>query len=72
MEDATDIILNLKQIPSEDERASAPRRSTYAWTSRRRALRGMSQDDADVDVLDKDVYIATVSEGGKPAHRDAR
>jgi DNA-directed RNA polymerase subunit alpha len=63
VEDATDIILNLKQIPLkvnvDDTKtlylhADQPGEVTSA----------MIQEDPDVDILDKDVHIATVSEGG--------
>lgn len=63
VEDATDIILNLKQIPLKlhgDEpktiylKASRP----GSYTS------GQIEHDATVEILDKNVYIGTVSEGG--------
>ncbi len=63
VEDATDIILNLKQIPLKmhgDEpktiylKASGP----GSYNS------GQIEHDASVEILDKNVYIGTVSEGG--------
>src|SRR5579885_2217580 len=64
VEDATDIILNLKQIPfklnSENPKA------IYLKTDQPGVITsGMIEADGDVEILDKDVYIATVSEGGK-------
>lgn len=63
VEDATDIILNLKQVPfklhSEDAKTIYIR-ATEPGIYKSAAIEG----DADVEILDKDVYIATVSEGG--------
>src|SRR5579884_3621586 len=64
VEDATDIILNLKQIPfklnSENPKA------IYLKTDQPGVITsGMIEADGDVEILDKDVYIATVSEGGR-------
>jgi DNA-directed RNA polymerase subunit alpha len=64
VEDATDIILNLKQVPLKlhtDQtktmilRAETPGVVTSA----------MIEEDADIAVLDKNIYIATVGEGGR-------
>ena len=64
VEDATDVILNLKQIPLKlhgDEpkliylKGSAP--GVYTSSN--------IEHDADIEILDKDIYIGTVSEGGK-------
>src|SRR5438132_12716354 len=64
VEDATDIILNLKQIPFKLA-GDAPK-ATYLRSDQPGVVTsGMIEADADVEVLDKDVYIATVSEGGK-------
>jgi hypothetical protein len=65
VEDATDIILNLKQIPFKLAMAKAPRPSTCAPTQSGVVTSGMIEADGDVEILDKDVYICTVSEGGK-------
>lgn len=63
VEDATDIILNLKQIPLKMS-VEGPK-SLYLHVDKPGEITsGMIQEDADVDILDKDVYIATVSEGG--------
>src|SRR5258708_457697 len=63
-EDATDIILNLKQIPFK-LRGEGPKTLTLRIDKPGPVTSGMVQTDADVEVLDKDVYIATVGEGGK-------
>ncbi|HVB35231.1 MAG TPA: DNA-directed RNA polymerase subunit alpha [Patescibacteria group bacterium] len=64
VEDATDIILNLKQVPLKMHteqtktvvlRAEMPGVVTSA----------MIEEDADIAVLDKNIYIATVGEGGR-------
>ncbi|HYM11347.1 MAG TPA: DNA-directed RNA polymerase subunit alpha [Bryobacterales bacterium] len=64
VEDATDIILNLKQIPfkvngegNKIVRLFSDQPGTV--------LSGQIQTDADVEILDRNLYIATVSEGGK-------
>src|SRR5271154_2140094 len=64
VEDATDIILNLKQIPFRMN-GDAPK-AIYLRADKPGVITsGMIESDADVEVLDKDVYIATISEGGK-------
>ena len=64
VEDATDIILNLKQIPFKLS-GDAPKAIYLRADQPGVVTSGMIEADADVEVLDKDVYIATVSEGGK-------
>ena len=64
VEDATDIILNLKQIPFRLN-GDAPKAIYLRADQPGVITSGMIDADADVEVLDKDVYIATVSEGGK-------
>jgi len=64
VEDATDIILNLKQIPFKimsDGVKVARIRLDHAGE----VLSGQIETDADVEVLDRNVHVATVSEGGK-------
>ncbi len=64
VEDATDVILNLKQVPFK-------MMGDGVHTARIRAdqpgevLSGHIETDADVEVLDRSIHIATVSEGGK-------
>jgi DNA-directed RNA polymerase subunit alpha len=64
VEDATDIILNLKQVPFKimSEGVKTVRLEISAPGDVRS---GQIQTDADVEVLDRDVHIATVSEGGR-------
>ena len=64
VEDATDIILNLKQIPFKimGEGSKIVRIEVDHMGDVRS---GQIQTDADVEVLDRDVHLATVSEGGK-------
>src|SRR5262250_2719906 len=64
VEDATDIILNLKQVPFKLS-GDAPKAIYLRSDQPGVVTSGMIEADGDVDVLDKDVYIATVSEGGK-------
>jgi DNA-directed RNA polymerase subunit alpha len=64
VEDATDIILNLKQIPFKLN-GDAPKAIYLRADQPGVVTSSMIEADADVEVLDKDVYIATVSEGGK-------
>src|SRR5437016_8793707 len=64
VEDATDIILNLKQIPFKimSEGIKTVRLNIDAPGDVRSA---QIETDADVEVLDRDVHVATVSEGGR-------
>jgi DNA-directed RNA polymerase subunit alpha len=63
VEDATDIILNLKQIPFRLS-VDGPKH-IYLKVDRPGVITsGMLETDGDVEVLDKSIYIATVSEGG--------
>src|SRR5437660_3144857 len=64
VEESTDIILNLKQIPFKLN-GEGPK-ALYLRASESGVITsGMIEADADVEILDKDVYIATISEGGK-------
>ena len=64
VEDATDIILNLKQIPFKIMGEGVKTvRLTVDQPGDVRS--GQIETDADVEVLDRDVHIATVSEGGQ-------
>jgi DNA-directed RNA polymerase subunit alpha len=64
VEDATDIILNLKQVPFKLN-GEGPKAIYLRADQPGVVTSGMIETDADVEVLDKNVYIATVSEGGK-------
>ena len=64
VEDATDIILNLKQIPIKlhtDEPKTVYVRVDRPGEVKARAI----EADPDVEILDPDAHIATVSEGGR-------
>jgi DNA-directed RNA polymerase subunit alpha len=63
VEDATDIILNLKQIPLKMN-VEGPKTLYLNVDKPGEVTSRMIQEDADVEILDKDVYLATVSEGG--------
>ena len=63
VEDATDIILNLKQIPFKitgDGVKTARIRMDHSGE----VLSGMIEADQDVEVLDRNIHVATVNEGG--------
>jgi len=64
VEDATDIILNLKQIPIKlhsDSVKTLTLRSSRAGEVRAKDI----EADGDVEILEPDAHIATVSDGGK-------
>jgi len=64
VEDATDIILNLKQVPFK--LSSEGPKTIYLESEAPGVLTSANiQADGDVEILDKNVYLATVSEGGK-------
>jgi DNA-directed RNA polymerase subunit alpha len=64
VEDATDIILNLKQVPFKlmTDGVKVVRLNIEQPGE---VLSGQIETDADVEVLDRNVHIATVSEGGR-------
>ncbi|MBI2679259.1 MAG: DNA-directed RNA polymerase subunit alpha [Candidatus Koribacter versatilis] len=64
VEDATDIILNLKQVPFKLN-GEGPKAIYLKSDQPGVVTSGMIEADGDVEILDKDVYIATISEGGK-------
>jgi DNA-directed RNA polymerase subunit alpha len=64
VEDATDIILNLKQIPFKLN-GEGPKALYLRADQPGVVTSGMIEADGDVEILDKEIYIATVSEGGK-------
>jgi DNA-directed RNA polymerase subunit alpha len=64
VEDATDIILNLKQVPFKIMGECI--KTVHLTVDHPGDVRsGQIETDADVEVLDRDVHIATVSEGGR-------
>jgi DNA-directed RNA polymerase subunit alpha len=64
VEDATDIILNVKQVPFKLN-GDGPKAIYLKADQPGDVTSGMIEADGDVEVLDKNVHIATVSEGGK-------
>lgn len=64
VEDATDIILNLKQVPLKLN-VDQPKTIYLNVEQPGVVTSAMIEEDADFAVLDKNVYIATVSEGGR-------
>jgi DNA-directed RNA polymerase subunit alpha len=64
VEDATDIILNLKQVPIKLN-TDLPKTIYLNVENPGPVISAQIEEDADFAVLDKSVYIATVSEGGK-------
>jgi DNA-directed RNA polymerase subunit alpha len=64
VEDATDIILNLKQIPLKMHTDTT--KTLYVRVDKAGEVRARDiEADADVDILEPDAHIATVAEGGK-------
>ena len=64
VEDATDIILNLKQIPFK-LMGEGSKTVRLVSDQAGEVFSGQIQTDADVEVLDRNLHVATVSEGGK-------
>ncbi len=64
VEDATDIILNLKQVPFKME-GEGVRTARIKVDGAGEVLSGQIEVEGDVEVLDRHLHIATVSEGGK-------
>jgi DNA-directed RNA polymerase subunit alpha len=63
-EDATDIILNLKQVPFK-MMTDTVKTVRLRVDKPGEVLSGQIETDADVEVLDRHLHIATVGEGGK-------
>jgi DNA-directed RNA polymerase subunit alpha len=66
VEDATDIILNLKQVPFK-MMGEGVRSVRLKVDGAGEVLSGQIETDADIEVLDRNMHIATVAEGGKLA-----
>jgi DNA-directed RNA polymerase subunit alpha len=64
VEDATDIILNLKQVPFK-VMGEGIKTVRLVTDKAGEIFSGQIQTDADVEVLDRNLHVATVSEGGK-------
>src|SRR6516225_6979049 len=63
VEDATDVILNLKQVPFKLH-GSGPKTLTISKTGAGEVTSADIEADGDVEILDTDIHIATVSAGG--------
>ncbi len=64
VEDATDIVLNLKQIPLKMHVDTT--KTLYVRVEKPGEVKARDiETDADVEILEPDAHIATVSEGGK-------
>ena len=64
VEDATDIILNLKQVPLKLS-IDQPKTISLNVENPGIVTSAMIEEEADLAVLGKGIYIATVNEGGK-------
>ncbi len=64
VEDATDIILNLKQIPFKMS-GEGVRTARIVANEPGEVVSGQIQTDADVEVLDRTMHVATVGENGR-------
>ncbi len=65
VEDATDVILNLKQVPMRLNNPDAVKTLTLKASKTGEVTSGMIEEDADLEILDKNLHIATLGEGGK-------
>src|SRR6266496_6315409 len=63
VEDATDIILNLKQVPFK-MMGEGMRMARVRVEASGEVLSSQIETDQDVEVLDRNMHLATVSEGG--------
>lgn len=63
VEDATDVILNLKQVPIRLH-GSGPKTLSLTKKGAGSVTSGDIQADGDVEILDPNVHIATISQGG--------
>ncbi len=64
VEDATDIILNLKQVPFK-MLSEGMRTVRLKVDSAGEVLSGQIETDSEIEVLDRNMHIATIGEGGK-------
>ena len=63
-EDATDIILNLKQVPFKLN-GQGPKTLTISKSGAGEVTSADIEADGDVEILDDSIYIATISKGGE-------
>jgi len=64
VEDATDIILNLKQVPFK-MMSEGMRTVRLKADGAGEVLSGQIETDSEIEVLDRNMHIATIGEGGK-------
>ena len=64
VEDATDIILNLKQVPFKMQ-GEGTRIARLTVDAAGEVMSSQIETDNDIEVLDRNLHIATVGEGGK-------
>ncbi|MGH9618187.1 MAG: DNA-directed RNA polymerase subunit alpha [Bryobacteraceae bacterium] len=64
VEDATDIILNLKQVPFKMN-GEGLKIARLSVATPGEVMSGQIETSSDVEVLDRNLHIATISEGGK-------
>ena len=64
VEDATDIILNLKQVPFK-MLSEGMRTVRLKVDATGEVLSGQIETDSEIEVLDRNMHIATIGEGGK-------
>src|SRR5271169_2259414 len=64
VEDATDIILNLKQVPFK-MLGEGVRTVRLKADAAGEVMSGQIETDSDIEVLDRNMHIATIGEGGK-------
>ncbi len=63
VEDATDVILNLKQVPFTLH-GTGPKSLSISKKGAGVVMSGDIEADGDVEILDPEVHIATISQGG--------
>ncbi len=63
VEDATDVILNLKQVPFRLH-GTGPKTLTISRSEPGEVTSADIEADGEVEILDRNIYIATISEGG--------
>jgi len=63
VEDATDVILNLKQVPIKLH-SGGPKTLSITKKGAGNVTSGDIEADGDVEILDSEVHIATISQGG--------
>ncbi|MDQ3323445.1 MAG: DNA-directed RNA polymerase subunit alpha [Acidobacteriota bacterium] len=65
VEDATDVILNLKQIPFKLHGGASPKTLTIGKSGAGEVTSADIEADGDVEILDKNIHIATISANGE-------